>query len=136
MIHLDATFVVDFLRETYKKRRGPTSEFLASLAERREKITVSVFVASELFAGVRCSHRPDEERDRVWRFCEDFGVVYPDERFAETYGGIFGSLRRSGQMVGTMDVLIGTLAIIEGARLVTRNLKDFKRIPELEILSY
>jgi predicted nucleic acid-binding protein len=35
-----------------------------------------------------------------------------------------------------MDVLIGALAVIDGAIIVTRNIKHFKRIPNLEILSY
>jgi tRNA(fMet)-specific endonuclease VapC len=134
LIHVDATFVIDFLRETQRKRRGPASDFLASTI--RDDLVISVFVACELFAGVHASQRSEEERERVQRFCTEFRVVYPDERCAETFGWLSHSLQRSGQMIGTMDVLIASLALIEGAPLVTRNVKHFKRIPNLEIISY
>jgi predicted nucleic acid-binding protein len=39
-------------------------------------------------------------------------------------------------MVGIMDVLIATLALVDGAPVVTRNVKDFARIPNLKVLPY
>jgi predicted nucleic acid-binding protein len=35
-----------------------------------------------------------------------------------------------------MDLLIGTAALLEDAVLVTRNVKDFSKIPGLRVLSY
>jgi predicted nucleic acid-binding protein len=35
-----------------------------------------------------------------------------------------------------MDLLVATAAIIEDASLVTRNVKDFSRIPGLRVVSY
>jgi predicted nucleic acid-binding protein len=35
-----------------------------------------------------------------------------------------------------MDLLIATTAVVEGAPLVTRNVKDFSRVPGLDLLSY
>jgi predicted nucleic acid-binding protein len=35
-----------------------------------------------------------------------------------------------------MDLLIGTAALLDDAALVTRNVKDFARIPGLRVLSY
>ncbi len=134
MIHLDSTFIIDFLRETHKKQPGAATEFLHLLVS--EEIIVSVFAVCELLAGVHLSQQPDREREKVLSFCDDVRIVYPDGRFAEAYGRLQSSLRRSGQLIGTMDLLIATLALVAGAPLVTRNVKDFKRIPDLEILSY
>jgi predicted nucleic acid-binding protein len=35
-----------------------------------------------------------------------------------------------------LDLLIGTAALLEDAALVTRNVKDFSKIPGLRVLSY
>jgi predicted nucleic acid-binding protein len=35
-----------------------------------------------------------------------------------------------------MDLLIGTAALLEDAALVTRNVKDFSKIPGLRVLRY
>jgi len=35
-----------------------------------------------------------------------------------------------------MDLLIATAAIIEDAPLVTKNVKDFSRVPGLRVLGY
>jgi len=35
-----------------------------------------------------------------------------------------------------MDLLIATSAVVAGAPIVTRNAKDFSRVPDLEVVSY
>ena len=45
-------------------------------------------------------------------------------------------MQRAGVQFGTMDLLIGTAALEGGVPLVTRNRKDFERIPGLDVLTY
>jgi predicted nucleic acid-binding protein len=45
-------------------------------------------------------------------------------------------LRESRQAVSTMDLLIATAARLADARLVTRNVRDFERVPGLHVLTY
>jgi tRNA(fMet)-specific endonuclease VapC len=42
-------------------------------------------------------------------------------------------LKRSRLRVGTMDLKIAAIALAHGATLLTRNLKDFGRVPGLRI---
>jgi predicted nucleic acid-binding protein len=134
VIHFDTSFVVDLLRERSRGEEGPAVALLASLGE--DEVAISVFVACELFAGVALARREAEEREKVEALCAALPVRYPDEEFAESYGRIVGALRRSGQNTGAMDVLIATSAVREGARLVTRNGKDFSGVPGLDLISY
>ncbi len=60
----------------------------------------------------------------------------PDEAFAATYGRLLARMQRAGVQIGTMDLLIGTAALEGGVPLVTRNRKDFERIPGLDVLTY
>jgi tRNA(fMet)-specific endonuclease VapC len=108
--------------------------FLDAHAE--DDLCVSVLVVCELFAGVELSSRPSVERDRVRQLCQELRIACPDERFASVYGRFLASLGRAGRSVSTMDLLIATSAVVDEAPLATRNVKDFRRVPGLELLPY
>jgi predicted nucleic acid-binding protein len=98
-------------------------------------ICLSVFVLCELEAGAARYHDPDEVQ-RVRRLCQQFEIVYPDERFAPQYGETLATLKHHKLTVATMDLLIGTLALVENDTLITRNVRHFAKIPHLQIDSY
>lgn len=39
-------------------------------------------------------------------------------------------------MIPSMDLLIATAALIDDAPLVTKNVKDFSRVPGLRVIGY
>ena len=45
----------------------------------------------------------------------------------------FAELRRSGVRVGTMDLRIGSTALVRGLTVLTRNTVDFRQIPDLQV---
>jgi tRNA(fMet)-specific endonuclease VapC len=51
------------------------------------------------------------------------------KRFAQ----IRGQLRRQGQLIGDMDVLIAATALHHGLVLVTANRRHFDRVPNLMV---
>jgi predicted nucleic acid-binding protein len=63
-------------------------------------------------------------------------IRYPDKRFVPTYARLLASIERSGRSVAAMDLLIGAAAIVDEASLLTRNVKDFSRVPGLRVLGY
>jgi tRNA(fMet)-specific endonuclease VapC len=134
VIHLDTTCAVDLLREARKGEDGAATRFLSSF--KSERITIGIFVYCELHVGAELSQRTDRGKEELRRLWPRFRIAYPDERFPEAYGRIASILRQSGQMVGIMDVLIATLALVEGAPLVTRNIRHFERVPDLKVLPY
>lgn len=134
MIHLDTSFLVDLLRETAGQTEGAASRFLATLEA--EELGMSVFAACELSAGAEMSKKPSEERRKVERLCSSLRMDYPDERFPAAYGSLLAWQGRHGGRISTMDLLIATSAVVVGAPLVTRNARDFGRVPGLDILVY
>lgn len=134
MIHLDTTFLVDLLREGRTGRGGAATEFLA--ARSAEELGVSLHAVCELFAGIEAAPHPEAERDRVERLLAVLPVVHPDERLAPVYGRLVAQLDRAGSRIGVMDLLIGASALVHGASLVTRNVREFSRIPGLCVLTY
>lgn len=63
-------------------------------------------------------------------------IALPDEEFAPTYARLLAALRARGRSVATMDLLIATAAVCDGAPLVTRNPRHFLPVPGLKVVTY
>ncbi len=135
MIHLDSSFLIDLLRETARKRPGPAFDLIES-SDESEVLCVSVHVVCELRAGAELAKKALAEQEEVDRLLSGLLVAYPDDRFPLMYARLFAATHRTGRPVASMDLLIGTAALLDDAALVTRNVKDFSRIPGLRVLSY
>jgi predicted nucleic acid-binding protein len=134
VIHLDTTFLVDLLRETTRERPGPAINRLGELAD--DELWLSVHVACELQVGAEASSRPALERERIAGVCSGMHIAVPDTAFPEVYGQLRASMLRRGGAIATMDLLIATAAVQARAPLLTRNVRDFSRVPGLEVVAY
>jgi tRNA(fMet)-specific endonuclease VapC len=133
--HLDTSFLVDLLRERRRNKFGPASECLEALPD-DEVLAVSVHVVCELMAGAAQAGAPKGETERLRRLCDALLIRYPDERFAPAYARLLTSLHRAGATIDTMDLLIATAAVVDGASLLTRNRRHFSRVPGLSLAEY
>jgi predicted nucleic acid-binding protein len=135
MIHLDSSFLIDLLRETTRERPGRALDFIEGL-DPSEILGVSVHVVCELRAGAELSRRALQEHEALDRLLSGLLVSYPDDRFAALYGRLVAATTRAGKTASAMDTLIAAAALVDDAALVTRNVKDFSRIPGLRVLRY
>ena len=135
MIHLDSSFLIDLQQETARERPGRAFGLIESL-DPNEVLGVSVHVVGELRAGAELAKRPLQDHETLDHLLSGLLVVYPDDRFAPEYGRLFAATRRGGRRVAAMDLLIATAALLDDAPLVTRNVKDFSRVPGLRVLKY
>ena len=133
MSFLDTSFVIDLLREQRRNLAGPARRKLEMMGD--SPVRLSVFVVCELEAGAALSRTP-REAETVRAFCEHCEIVYPDERFAQVYGAKLAEIKRRGYSVATMDLLVATAALVDDDDLITRNLRDFQKIPGLRVESY
>ena len=135
MIHLDSSFLIDLLRETVAERPGPAFDLIESL-DPNEVLGVSIQVACELRAGAELSRQALREHEALDQLLSGLAVSYPDQRFAPAYARLLAATSRGGRPVAAMDLLIATAATLDDAPLVTRNVKDFSRVPGLRVLRY
>ena len=101
------------------------------VAWRKENISlaVSVITECELFSYPRL--RPGEE-ERIEQFLTDNFISFPfDGQMARRAARI----RRTAK-VELADAAIAALALEMQASLVTRNLRDFQKIPNLSIVTF
>lgn len=135
MIHLDTSFLIDLHREVKTERLSAAFEFIETLDD-REVLGVSVHVLGELRGAAELCKRVIQEHEALDQLLQGFHIAHTDERFMPIYARLYGSLVRSGRLIGAMDLLIATHALVEDAALVTRNAKHFSRVPGLRVLGY
>lgn len=133
MIHLDTSFLIDLLREA-RKVSGPATKLLTELAN--QPLGVSVFVLCELYSGAERAADPVREKEAITRICQGLATRFPDDRTPPLYGKLLATLQKAGRSISTMDLLIATAALVDGAALVTRNVNHFNRVPGLNLRSY
>jgi predicted nucleic acid-binding protein len=134
VIHLDTTFLVDAIRESRRGSDGPARRWLADHGA--EPLAVSIFVMCELLVGAELHAEAEVERRRVRDTCAGLPVAVPDERLADTYARIHGSLARRGETLAPCDLLIAATALTKEASLLTANEAHFARVPGLRVLGY
>ena len=135
MIQFDSSYLIDLRQELAGERLGPAFELIES-QDPGELLAVSVHVVSELRVGAERSREPMAEHRALDTFLEGFLILYPDHRFAAAYARLWMATNRPRRSVHAIDLLIATAAVVENAPLVTKNVKDFSRVPGLRVLGY
>ncbi len=135
MIHLDSSFLIDLYRETAHGRPGGALDAIEAL-DPSEILAVSVHVLCEMRVGAEQSRSPLKEHEHLDEFLSNLLVVYPDDRFAPMFARVVAAIQRLGTSLAAMDTLIATAALIDDAPVLTRNVKDFSRVPGLRVLKY
>lgn len=126
---LETTFLVDLEHEAGRGEPGPAMGFLDSVPE--ERLYTTLTTAGEMASGV--ANRDRSDWDKLF---QRFEVLEPDREVAWRYGRLYGYLRDQGRLIGTNDLWIAATALTHALPLVTRNLDEFRRVPELEVVGY
>lgn len=135
MIQFDSSFLIDLNDELIAETPGAAFDFLESLGA-TELLAISVHVMAELRVGAELSKHQLRTHEALDQLLSGFLVVYPDHRFASIYARLWAATNREKRSVPVMDLLIATAALIDDAPIVTKNARDFLRVPGLRVLTY
>ncbi len=117
------------------ERRGRALSDLAALVP-DEPIAVASITASELLVGIYRA-RTSEQRLRRERFVEAFLSRVPALPFdlvaARVHARLWAELAEAGQLIGPHDLLIAATAVAHGYAVLTENVREFNRIPSLDV---
>src|SRR5438270_6975300 len=98
-----------------------------------ESLALCSVVKGELLFGARSSGRVAANLRKLATFFEPLASLSFDDAAAEEYGSLRAHLEREGQLIGSNDMMIAAIALASQVKLVTRNLKEFQRVPKLEL---
>ena len=100
---------------------------------RDEGLAVSIISYGELFAGAVGAPNPAAELARFRRFLARLALLRLDDAVMERFAYLRAELRRRGQLIPDLDLLIAATALHHDLTLLTRNVRHFNRIPELRL---
>jgi tRNA(fMet)-specific endonuclease VapC len=90
-------------------------------------------VIAELYKGVYCSKRVEQNLVTLEQFVSLLPSLDFDSIAAREFGKIQGELRRMGKPTGELDAIIAAVARSRNFILVTDNIKHFQNIVDLKI---
>ena len=126
----------DVAIEVIRGRRPHYRAWLEQAQAGGASLHLSSIVFHELMFGAMASQRPEHQMERVAWLASTMEVHAwtPDD--AVEAARIRADLKKTGSGVGGMDALIAGQALNCGWTFVTGNVREFLRIPRLDILSW
>ncbi|HLD06939.1 MAG TPA: type II toxin-antitoxin system VapC family toxin [Candidatus Nanoarchaeia archaeon] len=130
MIGLDTSAIIDIFRG----EKG----MAAFLKENQEPMAVTIFSYLELFFGLDPDNVRHQEEARYYN--EFFQEIYSIDLSKQACQGsskIFWELKKRGKSIEEADCVIAAIFLHHGiTKIVTRNVKHFKQIPQLQVVNY
>ncbi len=114
-------------------KRQPPAAIRKLTSKSVGQVGISAITLSELEYGASRSGRPDAARAALSEFLLPLIVAPFDSRAAQAYGPVRAALEKLGQPIGPLDTLIAAHALALDTVLVSHNLREFRRIPELRV---
>lgn len=96
-------------------------------------VGISSITCAELQFGISNSSNPKQNQEALDEFLGPLEILDFPAAACPVYGEIRANLRKSGTMIGPLDLLIGAHALFLKAVLVTNNENEFSRISGLKI---
>lgn len=125
--HFDADFLIALLRN-----RQPEVFFWWGELE-AGKHGVSEIVRAELLVGCRKSNRPRLTRAGLESLLSKFDLEPFADYAVEHYADIRCHLEREGKPIRPNDLIVAATARAAGATLITGNVREFSRVPDLAL---
>lgn len=116
----------------YVLKRRP-AEVLAVFNTNASRMAISSITLSELMYGAEKSQNINRNLEAIEEFVSHLDVLPYDAKASQHYGQIKATLERKGEIIGENDIHIAAHAISQGLILVSNNLKEFNRVPNLAL---
>ena len=128
---LDATFLVDLVRG------DPAARALLDAAEEgSEAVRIPAPAIAKFWEAVERSRQPPRDRERVQAILAGAASVPFTAEHAARSGRILGRAAREGFPMDPFDAMVAAVAVESDEALVTRNVRDFERVPDLRLRTY
>jgi len=127
---IDTTVLVDFLRDKKYAKNA-----IQELIHEENSLHTTDINAFELYHGAYKSRRQDKNLASVKGILNSLTLLSTTEDSMEIAGKTAAELDRKGEKIEIRDLLIGSIALVEGCSVLTNNRKHFERIRGLDVIS-
>lgn len=127
------TYMLDTNICIYAMKKKPERVLKRLKEELNGGICISSITLAGLEYGMRHSSDPVRNEQALLRFLVPLSILPFGAAAASEYGEIRAYLQNQGTPIGPLDMLIAGHAKAENLILVTNNVREFERVPNLEI---
>lgn len=128
---VDTTFLIDLARGDPGARAAAESAETAS-----EALLLPAPALAKFWEAIERSRRPVREKTVI----EDLLLAQPSIAFGADHAiaaaRILAAAAMAGRPLDPFDAMVAAVATVEGEPLLTRNARDFERIPDLRVRTY
>ena len=128
---LDTDVLIDYLRKP--------SETVKLLIEKIYQSKISVYTTTvnsfEIWLGTLLAPKPEELIKETEEFLGQFEILNFNYEASVEASCTMVKLRKQGQTIEIRDLFVGSTSKVSGMPVITRNIKHYKRIPGLMVLT-
>ena len=117
----------------YVIKNKPKKVIIELKRHKPSEICVSAITYAELTHGVEKSMAVEKNRLALALLFSNIEVLNFDIKAAIHYGKIRAYLEKQGTPIGPLDMMIAAHAMSLGYTVVTNNIKEFERVPDLKL---
>ncbi|MCF2140604.1 MAG: type II toxin-antitoxin system VapC family toxin [Candidatus Lokiarchaeota archaeon] len=128
---LDTDILISFLRNKKK-----AVQEIKKLIESESNLKTTIINVGELYTGAYLSSQIAKDINAIEKLLRKFDIIEFSNEDARIFGQIQANLINTGNKIGKMDMLIGSIALNHSETLYTRNVKHFSKIPLLKIKNW
>ncbi len=129
MIIIDTSVLIDALH-----RKQAALRKIIELEETGETLCTTQINVLELYKGAYSPSKSEAGLEKVKKLLDAFVILTIDEDAYEIFGELSSELRRRGEAFGDFDELIASIALANGAIIVSGD-SHFRRVPGLKAVS-
>ena len=97
-------------------------------------MSVSALTVMEIYYGLILNpSKAQKIQPIIEQFLDSINIIDFTNKEARSTASIRSALKKAGTPIGAYDILIGATALANGLTLVTSNIREFKRIPNLSL---
>lgn len=128
MACLDTNIIIDIL-----KNEKNTLKKIKELEEKGVELSITAINSFELFKGsLRSSQK--EATKILLELLSNLKILSFDFKASEKAAEIFEELRKKGETIDALDLMIASIVIVNNETLMTKNTRHFERMSGLKIL--
>ena len=125
MFCLDTSIVIDIFRGD--------SALKKKMMKFHQKFSITSITLCELFKGAWKSNNKEKAVQLITDFYKSVELLDFDVASANLFGLNNNILEKKGSKIPEADLMIASLAMANNKVLITRDLKHFKKVPELNV---
>lgn len=109
---------------------------LETLKNQNAVFCITPIILAELYKGAYLAQRQKDALKLLEDFSKSVELLEFTEEACKLFGQKYLELKKQGKQTQEADLMIGCIALVYNAILVTRNLKDFSNIKDLKAIQW